>query len=61
MKNDGSLGESNRLFMDSMLVQHPDRMTGDKITVRIETLHVGTNCYIVQWYLRSLLHCHTGQ
>lgn len=36
--NDGSLSESNRLFMDSVLMQHPDRMTGDKITGRLGDL-----------------------
>lgn len=59
MKNDGSVGESNRLFMDSILVQHPDRMTGDKITVKFgdhscrdKLLH----CSVIPEVMVSLSH-----
>lgn len=38
MKDDGSLGKSNGLFMNSIVMQHADRMTGDKITVKFGDL-----------------------
>lgn len=59
MKNDGSLGESNRLFMDSMLVQHPDRMTGDKTTVRFGDLACWDkllHCSVVPEVIVALTH-----